>query len=137
MLQSWTNLLVWPLHLSHASEAYLETAGSRCISHIKVKRRCQNADATVFGKSALETCVRGKVLTRQPEISQLRRGSKSAYRFFLSAEATEECSPSGLNSAARNDVSCYATILQHALFIAQPVPGTVRSFADLSKNYYG
>ncbi|KYN07367.1 hypothetical protein ALC62_01569 [Cyphomyrmex costatus] len=79
--------------LRSCSIRYLETAGSRCISHVKVKRRYQNGNATVFGESALETCVRGKVLTRQPEISQLGRGSKSAYRFFLSAGATEECSP--------------------------------------------
>lgn len=68
-----------------------------------------------------------------------RRVTRRAESLLTSgAEATVECDPSGLSSAARNDVSCYATILQRAPLIAQPVPGTIKSFAVLSaENYRG
>lgn len=86
---------------------------------------------------------RRKVLTRQPEISQPEKErpegvEKGRIASSNGTEATVECDPSGLDSVARNDVSCYATILQRAPLIAQPVPGTIKSFAALSaKNYHG
>lgn len=77
----------------------------------------------------------GKVLTRQPEISQARREKRvGANRFFVGAPF-KKCNPSGFNSTVWNDVSCYATILQRAPLVARPVH-IAKNFADLSaKNY--
>lgn len=111
---------VIPLRLSRAGEAYLETAAFRCIPRVKVRTMPKRGCNLLRWERSWDMCW-GKVLTRQPEISQARREERvGANRFFVGAPF-KKCNPSGFNSTARNDVSCYATILQRAPLVARPV----------------